>query len=505
MPELLDKILCFADEYDMFPRTGLVMACVSGGADSMCLLDALCEISGVYGFRVCAAHFNHKLRGAESDKDEEFVKNHCISKGLPFYSGSGDVGAYASEHGRGIEEVARDLRYDFFYQAAAQASAARIATAHTADDNTETMILNLTRGSGLRGLGGIPPKRSLYARTGMGGSSAPATVIRPMLRVTKAEVLSYLNERGIPFVEDTTNQSVRFTRNRIRRDVIPTLRGINPRLDETAAAAAALARADEDYLSSIADGFIKGHCISKKDPVSDPDHGIRDPGLAGCFDHLVKSRTDGSSADISKLLELPVAVSSRVIRKLFGGNLSHYHIGAVLDLCRGKSASSMLSLPGAAVYREYGRIVFGAPPTHMAEGFSPVEIVTDGSSGSVSIEGLELRISYESVVTGDIVNKSFSSFLFKTLDICGKMTVRSRQTGDTIKLIGSNGTKSLKKLFIERRIPARARALVPVISDDKSVLAVYGIGAGNRAVPMPGDVAMQISFEIAQEMERREI
>ena len=446
----------------MFPESGLIIACVSGGADSMCLLEALTEISRRYGFSVAAAHFNHKLRGEESDRDEAFVKNHCDSRGLPFFSGCGDVRARAKSHGQGVEGAARDMRYEFFRKTAAQAGAVRVATAHTADDNTETMILNLTRGTGTAGLGGIPPKRDLASASGESPGYPPVLLIRPMLRVSKAEALDYLNSRGVPFVEDSTNESLHFTRNRIRHTVIPVLKGVNPRLDDTAAGAAALARADEEYLSGLACEFIAKRCVN-------------------------------GAADAKELLGLPAAISGRAVRKLYGGNLSHSHVGAVLELCRSGKTSASLSLPGGTVRREYGRIVFGAP-TAAADGIEPVDIAADGSGGSAVISGTNLKVLYKTVIYSGKVNKSLYSFLFKSLDICGKMTVRSRQTGDIIKLAGLNGTKSLKKLFIERRIPKTLRAFVPVVSDEKGVLAVCGLGAGDRAAPQAGDIAIQLDF-----------
>ena len=243
---MLNDILNFADEFDMLPEAGLVLACVSGGADSMCLLEALLEISRQRGFTVGAVHFNHKLRGEESDRDEAFVGEQCSARGTPLYTGGGDVRAYAQEHGLGIEAAAREMRYYFFYTAASNANAVRIATAHTADDNAETMIFNLTRGTGTAGLSGIPPKRGI--------------IIRPMLRVSRDEVMNFISLRGVKFVEDSTNDLEIFTRNKLRRTVIPVLKQINPRLKDAVSSAAEISRADEEFLSGLADDFIREHC-----------------------------------------------------------------------------------------------------------------------------------------------------------------------------------------------------------------------------------------------------
>ena len=482
---MLNKILKLADEFDMLPETGVVLACVSGGADSMCLLHALLEISRERGFSVSAAHYNHRLRGAESDRDEEFVREQCAALDVPFYPGCGDVRAHALIHRLNLEAAARDMRYGFFYKTAAGCGAARIATAHTADDNAETVILNLVRGAGPAGLAGVPPKRE--------------TIIRPMRGVTKDEVMSYVARRGIPFVQDSTNALDTLTRNKIRHSVIPVLKEINPRFVEAADAAAALSRADEEYLSGLADDFIEEHSIGRVSahtpaPTNCNPRPLapRPSPLAPHAPQPTPPRPSPTALKTCELLGLPLAISGRVIRKLHGGSLSHKHVTAILEACGRCGPPLKLSLPGTDVFIEYGRIVFENDP---GAGFDPVYLA-DG--GCVTIPELNLKISCKSVECG-IINKSFTSFLFKSVDICGKMTVRSRRESDTIKVYGQNGTKTLKKLFIERRIPARERARVPVVADDGGVLAIYGLGAGSRAVPQPGDLAYKIDFEVVDD------
>jgi len=450
MSELLNSILEYADEHEMLPESGLVLVCVSGGADSMCLLEAMLHISYERGFTVGVAHYNHGLRGDESDRDEAFVREYCEACGAAFYSGDGDVRGYARSSGLGIETAARDMRYSFFMDLARTLGAERIATAHTADDNAETMILNLARGAGANGLSGIPPKRGI--------------IIRPLLRATRDELMRFAGERGIPYVEDSTNSLDVFTRNRIRHSVIPVLKGINPRLSEAATAASELLRADEEFISDIADLFITDCCA-------------------------------GLTADAGDVLKLPFAVSSRVIRKLYGGSLALKHVKAVLELCGHGSPSASLSLPGMTVRREYDRVVFDSGQALDEGGFAQV-FPSDGDSVIILAAGL--KMSCKSVACSDKIskiNKSLTSFLFKSDDIHGKIAVRPRREGDSVRLFGHSGTKTLKKLFIESRVPLRRRPLVPVIADDAGVLAVYGLGAGDRAVPGPGDVALQIEFE----------
>jgi tRNA(Ile)-lysidine synthase len=447
---MLDRLAEFADRYDMFPEGGRILAAVSGGADSMCLLAALLELSEKRNFTVTAAHYNHRLRGEESERDARFVESFCREKNIALYSGAGDVAAFAGSRGLGIEEAARRLRYDFFYATAEKIDAKRIATAHTADDNAETVLINLTRGTGPSGLSGIPPKRDI--------------VIRPMLALTRDDVMDFLSRRCIPFIEDSTNALDIYSRNKIRHRVIPVLRELNPRLSEHISVTTSLIRADDAFINDIAEAFVREHCRNH-------------------------------SFDAAAISGLPRPVSSRVIRFVYGNNLSAAHISAVLALCASGSVSGEVSLPSGAAVREYDRIVL----THVtqADGFAPTELAV---GGKLHIPELGLTVTCGRPYTADgdgdeIVNKSFTTFLFKYDNICGKIVIRPRETGDIIDLFGRTGTKTLKKLFIEQRIPRRLRSLIPVIADDKGVLAVYGIGIDNRAVGKAGDQTLEIIFE----------
>jgi len=470
MSQLIGKILEFADEHEMLPGGGLVLICVSGGADSMCLLEAMRHISYERNLEIAVAHYNHELRGDESDRDETFVMLICEHHGIPFYSGRGSVNLYAKKRGLSIEEAARDMRYEFFFDTADKIGAMKIATAHTMNDNAETMIINLARGAGANGMSGIPPVRDI--------------VIRPLLKTTRKEVREFINERDIPFVEDSTNSLEIHTRNKVRHSIIPLIETLNPRFCEAASTASHLFKADEEFISDIADLFVSDCCM-------------------------------GLTANASDLAVLPFSVSSRVIRRLYvmgtqgdnsGGfpaesklptSLSFNHVLDVLALCNSENPSASLSLPGMTVYREYERILFDSAPKPNDDEFAPI-YPTIGKSFIILSLGLKISckfIVYDDNIKIPTVNTTFTSFLFKSVDICGKIAVRPRREGDCIRLGSGSRTKTLKKLFIEKKIPARKRALIPVICDDNSVLGVYGLGVGDRAVPEKGDKVIQIDFE----------
>ena len=200
-----DKILSWMRGQCMTQPGDTVICAVSGGADSVCMLHVLLSLRNTLGITVEAAHFNHQLRGEESDRDEAFVRTLCAELGVVLHVDNGDVRARAAKTHESVEEAARALRYAFF-----SSLPCLIATAHTQDDNLETVLLNLTRGTGLAGLCGIPPTRDSF--------------IRPMLAVSRAEIEAYLEQNGLPHVTDSTNFLPDARRNRLRQSVIPLLK-----------------------------------------------------------------------------------------------------------------------------------------------------------------------------------------------------------------------------------------------------------------------------------------
>lgn len=424
----------------LLPRGGLVLCAVSGGADSVCLLRLLLEAAPGLNMRVECAHFNHCLRGAESDRDEAFVRSLCARLGVPAHFGRGDVAAFARENGLGTEEAARRLRYDFLERTADERGAAAIATAHTADDNAETMLLNLARGAGLRGLCGIPERRG--------------RIIRPILGLTREEVEALLAERGEEHVEDSTNAADDYARNRIRHRAVPALESVNPEFIRAARRAAALLRRDEEFLEGLARDFVE-----------------RNAGRLPC----------------RELLRLPLPVASRAVRLASGAQLSEAHVAAVLDLARGEG-QGRLDLPGLRLRREQGRLDFGAPEP---KGFAERELRA-GETAEIPEAGLSLRCSH-AVYSGEI-HSSLNTFFFKCENICGTITCTPKRDGDRIRLQGRGCTKKLSDLFAERKLSAAERALVPVIRDEAGPLAVCGFGAAERAMPAPGDAVLRVDL-----------
>ena len=234
----LPRAQALAEEYGMFPPGGTVLLAVSGGRDSMTLLHWCAAHAQAWGVKLAVGHYHHGMRGEAADLDEERVSSWCADHAIPFYAGRGDVYGESARQGKGVEEVGRELRYAFLESLADALGAGAIATAHNADDNAETLLLHLIRGSGLQGLTGIPPRRG--------------RLIRPLLTTTRAEIDAYAAAYALPYGDDGTNEDDAYARNRLRHQVTPVLESLNPRYVESAAQAIRLLRRDNDYLNAQA-------------------------------------------------------------------------------------------------------------------------------------------------------------------------------------------------------------------------------------------------------------
>lgn len=237
MRTLMGAVSAFCRREGIVLQGKTVLTALSGGRDSMALLCVLMELSAEEGFAVTAAHYNHHLRET-AQRDEDFVRAFCAGRGISFAVGGGDVAAFAREKGLSTEEAARTLRYRFLEETAEQMGADFIATAHHGQDNAETLLMNLLRGTGLRGIGGIPPVRG--------------RIIRPLLAVSRETIDNYVKKTDLPYVEDETNAETVYTRNRMRHELLPLLDVLSPGSVERIALAASRFRQDEEYLEGQA-------------------------------------------------------------------------------------------------------------------------------------------------------------------------------------------------------------------------------------------------------------
>ena len=408
---MLNNLRAFNRAHGLIEKGDRIVCAVSGGADSMALLWSLYLLKEEWDLTVEAAHFNHHLRGEESDRDEAFVRDFCEGYGIPLYVGSAEV----KPGKKGLEAAAREARYAFL-----RTLPGKIATAHTADDNAETILLHLVRGTGLKGLGGIMPRNG--------------NVIRPLLSVTRAQVEGLLEEYCVNHIEDSSNETDQFLRNRLRHGVMPLLRQENPRIAENLSAMALRLRQDEEALSSMADANADVPTLRSQSPA-------------------VRARS------------LEQFLKSSGVREPEG-----VHIDQAEALVFSDNPSARANFPGVTITRRYDRLEVLKNEEVPAEVELPMgETITFGPWEITCTEA-------ESIENND---RTF------TLIPEGPVRVRSRQSGDTLRLEG--GTKSLKKRLIDKKIPAGQRALLPVLEDDRGILAVAELGAdlSRRAETLP--------------------
>ena len=459
---MLESMEQLIRDLELLPRGRTVLCAVSGGADSICLLHALYHLRSRLGFSLAAAHYDHQLRGDASRRDAAFVAQFVelccgaerlgdgtLLPAVPLFTGSGDVKGEAERRGTGLEETARDMRYAFLRQAAREAGADVIATAHTADDNVETILFHLARGSGLRGLTGIQPVRG--------------DLIRPLLTTSRGEIEAYLTYYGLPHAEDHTNSDDAFARNRIRHQAVPVLEGVCPGFAARLARTAALLRADEDYLS--------GQARALSDQALPLDGGL--------------------SISASLLGTAPDPLASRAVRQLIGRlnggdqDCGIAHLEGVLRLCRGSDPSARMDLPyGLTARREYGNLVLtrqSSAPT-LEEVLLPLP--GELRSGAWHIQAAAAPY-------GGQPQGSYDFWLDR--EQLPALALRSRQTGDRLKLPG-RPTKTVKKWCVDEKIPARLRDSLPILVVRDRIAAAAGLGPAEDFLPQMDADAWHITI-----------
>ena len=452
------------DEYDMLPPGCTVVCAVSGGADSICLLHRLNQLRAIRPFTLVAAHYNHHLRGAESYRDEAFVKRWVEdwcgpdpAAGQPplpavrLITGGGDVSGEAKRLGLGLEETARRMRYAFLEEAARAVGADRIATAHTADDNAETVLLHLIRGSGLQGLTGIRPRQG--------------RLVRPLLTTTRREIEDYLELYHIPHVEDSTNQDDAYTRNQVRHQVIPLLDEINPWFVPRMADTIRYLRSDNAYLSAQAAAVAR-----RARPAGD----------------------GGLSISAALLASQPDPIAVRIVSCLLG-RLGEFqfraaHLTAVVALSRSPAPSGAVSLPHSLTARRvYGELILvrGArrsPP------FAPVSLSVPGEAVLPSIGW---TIACRRAEAPEQPPDTPDHFFLNPSRLTGPLVIRPRLTGDTITL-PRRRAKTVKKLLIDAKVPRWDRDRLPLLADASGPLWLAGFGPDQGRLSSSGAPALEV-------------
>lgn len=401
-----------------------VVVGVSGGADSMALLQVLLSLKDEYGIRIVACHVNHGIRGETADRDESFVREACKALGVELRVLKADIPALAAEKHLGIEECGRQVRYDFFNSVEKDAL---VATAHTLSDRCETLLMNITRGTSVKGLMSIPAVRG--------------NIIRPLIDCTRADIERYCDENSVSYITDETNFEDIYSRNRIRLNVITELKKINPSFEEAVLRLIRNAEEENELLERLADDVIS------------------------------KAAVDGGySASVIKNEQ--IAVTDRVIFKLIctqtGVIPETVHVKKVKEILDGGKTEII----GNNIVEVKNSVLRFNPVTEekveWAENFN--ELSADTPHGTVSAKIIHKNnlppkhFVHNKVVDWDSIN--------------GGLVLRNRRPGDKMRIAGSSCTKTLKKLFNEKHLDNRNNRLV--LADESGIVWVQGLGCSDR-------------------------
>lgn len=435
VPHILSRVLGTIRRYSMIEPCDHIGVAVSGGIDSVVLLDILASQRQEFPIALTVLHLNHGIRGKEAARDQRFVQELSERYSLPYLGQEVDVPAYRKEHSLSLQQAARELRYRFFAQAMDTHNLDKVAIGQTADDQAETVLMRLIRGGGARGLKGIPPVREGY--------------IRPLLEVWREELLQYVRHQGLPFVQDSSNLKKDYLRNRIRQELLPALSEYNPSIKERLLHLAQVLAEDESYLEGLAQEIAKGICMA--------DHGV--------------------SISIPSLLSLPAALQARVLQHAFAslsseGILEYPHITSVMALIGEGGGCKQVTLPGGYwAKRSYDTLVLGKQEETPAGMAGEIELTIPGRTRLEKL-GMELEaaLAEERLDPQADADTAFLDYHRLTLPL----HCRTFQPGDCFIPLGMESPKKLKNLFIDLKIPRAERVKIPLVISGDAICWVAG-------------------------------
>lgn len=443
---MLGKLRDAIEKYDLFRPRETVLVAVSGGIDSVALLHALKEL----GIGVAAAHVDHGLRGEESRGDALFVRELAEEWQVPFYTKEFDVRAYAEEHKLSTQVAARELRYGYLTEVARAICAQKIATAHHADDQAETVLMRIVRGTSIRGVAGIPLRRE----------ERGIEVVRPLLEVWRSEIMQYANERGIPHREDSSNASIKYLRNKIRLQLLPHLQSeYNSGVKAALLQIADHAREDEEYLGRLAEEAFSTH-VKRENP-----HRMR--------------------IDRNHMAMMPLSLQRRLITLILyylrGNNVQweQVHINSIRSLAASPSPSGEIRLPdGLLAWCEYGDLLIGddSPPEE-----APHPIVL-AHPGTYALDAYGIRLEMDFIEGVPRRPKDRWEAHFDADELSGScIYIRIWARGDSLRPHGFSGTKLISDVLGEAKIPKHRRRTWPLLCIDDAVAWVVGVRRGEQA------------------------
>ena len=437
VPSLTQKVLGNIRRQRLIQPGDRVGVAVSGGADSVALLRLLLALRNELGIVLSVVHLNHQLRGSESDGDEQFVRELADEHKLELFAESADVKTHVQEKRLSLEAAGRELRYAFFERLFNKNAVNRIATAHTRDDQAETVLLRMMRGAGTRGLAGIYPERKVGAND--------TTIVRPLLGISRKELEEYLHEIQQSWREDSSNQDERHARNRVRKNLLPWLEeNLNPSVRDTLAETAEIARAEEEYWQTQ---------ISVR--LADPHQ-----------------------LNIAELQRLPLALQRRLIRAVAESSnirLDFHHVEEVLELLLDPAARGPLSLPGGSVSKAAGKLCFeheSHPSAKVAANFEYALSIP----GQITVAEIQSEF-HASLIPAASVEGYNPQDLENLMDaqlLAQKLQVRNWREGDRFWPAHTKAPKKIKELLQERKVIGPQRKVWPVIVSGSEIVWMRG-------------------------------
>jgi tRNA(Ile)-lysidine synthase len=432
------KVLNTIKKYQMISKGDKVLVGFSGGPDSVALLCALNELKTQLGIKIYALHINHQLRAKAADEDEKFARGFCKAKRIKIRCVRINVFEYAKKNKMSIEEGARVIRYEYLEKEVKRIGGNKIAVGHNANDNTETVILNLVRGAGLAGLSGIPPVRD--------------KIIRPLIETNRKEILSYLKNIKSNFCHDLTNIELGYRRNFVRHKIVPGLEKINPNLIETILRTSQIIRDTNQCIIKMCEQVKK--------------------------DVLVKTSSNLIGVDIEKLLSYNVLIRREIIKQMLP-KMEFEQIEKVIALAKKSSGTKLELSDNWLAWREYNKIFIGFKKQNAGEFINQSWQVNIGKK--ISIPEIGMEIITKSFKGQSLQVKKYNDnnyALFDKSKINLPLSLRMRRAGDRFIPFKGKETK-LKDIMINDKIPTRARDRLPLLCDEKNILWIIGSRRSN--------------------------
>jgi tRNA(Ile)-lysidine synthase len=442
--QTLNKVKATISRYDMIQPGDLIIVAVSGGPDSVCLLHILHELRDALHLHLIVAHFNHGLRPAEDESETAFVRALAESLNLPFETTKGRL-LREKAPGSG-EEAARNARYAFLERVRQKHNARKIALGHNVNDQAETILMRLLRGSGPSGLTGIPPCRD-------------RTIIRPLIEIERLEIEKYLKARNFMSVTDSSNLSTHYLRNKIRLELMPLLEQHQPRLTHLLTQTAEILRDEGDYLERIAGAWLK------KEGTCHPDNSYE--------------------LSIASFIDLPVALRRRAARQIIGvvkkdlRRITWDHIEAIQKLAHAEKPQAVLKFPGGIeARRTYDRLSFHGRQKKKGAPFS----WTLPAAGTYRIKEIGRTLSLKEIRNRKSLplrGSGWTAFLDAD-KIHFPLTLRTFRPGDKFIPFGMKGRKKIKDFFVDLKVPMEQRRSTPVLCCEDGPVWVCGFRIDDR-------------------------